>query len=142
MSGMTGSALRTFGRGGIHPQPHKEATEGRPIEPLPVPREVRLPLAQHIGEPAVPLVKKGDAVQRGQKIAEGEGAGVPLHATITGSVKRIDDEKVKLQARLDAIQTRYLRQFSALDGMLASMQQTSSFLTQQITNLPTPGKST
>ena len=60
---------------------------------------------------------------------------------LTGSIKHIDDAKVQLQARLDAIQARYTREFSALDAMLGSMQQTSSFLTQQLANLPTPGKS-
>ncbi|OGF24740.1 MAG: hypothetical protein A2V63_12320 [Candidatus Eisenbacteria bacterium RBG_19FT_COMBO_70_11] len=82
--------LKTFGRGGIHPDPHKRATAGLPIEDVPPPMEVRLPLQQHLGDPAVPIVKKGDLVRRGQKIAEGEGTGVPLHASISGKVKPID----------------------------------------------------
>lgn len=85
-------ALRpaTFGRGGVHPEPHKQATAGRPIEDLPPPREVRLPLVQHLGEPAVPVVKKGDLVRRGQVIAEAAGGGVPVHASISGRVKPVD----------------------------------------------------
>ncbi len=82
--------LRSFGRGGIHPDPHKHATARRPIEELPTPHEVRLPLLQHLGEPAVPRVKKGDIVRRGEKIADGGETGVPLHATISGKVKPID----------------------------------------------------
>jgi electron transport complex protein RnfC len=82
--------LRSFGRGGIHPDPRKRATSWRPIDSLPTPREVRLPLIQHLGEPATPLVKKGDLVRRGQKIADGGETGVPLHATISGKVKPID----------------------------------------------------
>jgi electron transport complex protein RnfC len=82
--------LLTFSRGGIHPGAHKEATAGKPIEDLPPPREVRLPLLQHLGDPATPLVKKGDLVARGQPIAEGAANGVPLHATISGKVKPID----------------------------------------------------
>lgn len=84
------SGLLTFGRGGIHPDPHKDATASRPIEDLPPPHEVRLPLLQHLGDPATPLVKKGDLVARGQKIAEAAGSGVPLHASISGKVKPID----------------------------------------------------
>ncbi len=84
------AALRTFGRGGIHPDPHKRETAWRPLEILPTPSEVRLPLIQHLGEPAVPLVKKGDLVRRGQKIADGGATGVPVHATISGKVKPID----------------------------------------------------
>src|SRR5512135_225654 len=82
--------LKTFGRGGIHPDPHKGATRGRGIEDLPTPSEVRLPLLQHLGDPSVPVVKKGDVVRRGQKIAEAQGTGVPLHATIGGKIKPID----------------------------------------------------
>ncbi len=84
------TALRTFGRGGIHPGPHKEATSALPIESFATPREVRLPLLQHLGEPGTPIVKKGDLVRRGQKIADGGATGVPLHATISGKVKPID----------------------------------------------------
>lgn len=90
MSAMAHVTLPTFGRGGIHPEPHKEATAGKPIESLPAPHEVWLPLHQHLGEPATPIVKKGDLVVRGQKIAEGGATGVPLHATITGKVKPLD----------------------------------------------------
>src|SRR5262245_16691361 len=81
----------TFGRGGIHPGPNKQHTAERAIEDLsPPPREVRLPLLQHAGEPATPLVKKGDIVRRGQKIADGGESGVPLHATISGKIKPIE----------------------------------------------------
>jgi electron transport complex protein RnfC len=86
-----GRAHLTFGRGGVHPDTHKELTAGREIEPLvPAPSEVWLPLLQHLGDPAQPIVAKGDRVVRGQKIAEGVGTGVPIHATITGKVKPLD----------------------------------------------------
>jgi electron transport complex protein RnfC len=81
----------SFGHGGVHPATHKELTAGREIEPLtPPPSEVWLPLLQHLGDPSEPIVAKGDRVVRGQKIAEGVGTGVPLHATITGKVKPIE----------------------------------------------------
>lgn len=83
-------ALHTFRRGGVHPDPHKERTARLPIEPIATPGEVWLPLSQHLGEPATPIVKKGDVVVRGQKIAEGGVTGVPLHATISGKVKPLD----------------------------------------------------
>ena len=82
--------LRTFGRGGIHPEPEKHATSWRPIETLPPPSEVRLPLLQHIGAAAEPIVKKGERVRRGQKIAEAVESGAPLHATISGKVKPVE----------------------------------------------------
>ena len=89
---MASSVLRTFGRGGIHPDPDKYATSWRPIEALPPPAEVRLPLLQHIGAAAEPLVKKGERVRRGQKIAEALDSGAPLHATISGKVKPIEKQ--------------------------------------------------
>jgi electron transport complex protein RnfC len=82
--------LQTFARGGIHPDPHKEATAGRGIDVLPTPDEVVLPLLQHLGEPAEPIVKKGDLVRRGQKIAEGGATGVPLHASISGKIRPVE----------------------------------------------------
>lgn len=84
------TGLHTFGRGGIHPDPHKEATAGRGIDDLPPPAEVVLPLAQSLGSPAEPIVKKGELVRRGQKIADGGPTGVPLHATISGKVRPVD----------------------------------------------------
>lgn len=87
MAATAWTRLVTFGRGGIHPGAHKEATAGKPIEDLPAPSEVRLPLSQHIGAPATPIVKKGEFVRRGQLVATGD---VPLHATIDGKVKPLD----------------------------------------------------
>jgi len=83
--------LKTFGRGGIHPDTRKRDTALLPVEAMaPPPGEVWLPLIQHLGEPATPLVKKGDLVVRGQKIADGGATGAPLHATISGKVKPLD----------------------------------------------------
>ncbi len=87
---MTTFVERVLGRGPRHPDPRKEATAGRPIEDLPPPAEVILPLQQSLGDPALPVVKKGELVRRGQKIAEAQGSGVPLHATIGGKVRAIE----------------------------------------------------
>lgn len=87
---MSLSALPTFGQGGIHPPSHKGLTSEKGIDVLPFPDEVWLPLQQHIGEPATPIVKKGERVVRGQKIADGGKTGSPIHATITGKVKPVD----------------------------------------------------
>ncbi len=84
------AGLHTFGRGGIHPGPHKEATAGKGIETLPTPGEVVLPLLQHLGAPAEPIVKKNEIVRRGQKIADGGATGVPLHAPISGKIRPVE----------------------------------------------------
>ena len=55
--------------GGVHPSENKLSC-AKPIEALPLPDVVTIPLAQHIGAPAVAKVAKGDRVLTGQLIAE------------------------------------------------------------------------
>ncbi|HHW11621.1 MAG TPA: electron transport complex subunit RsxC [Firmicutes bacterium] len=82
--------LKTFKKG-IHPPTNKELTASLPVEELPLPAQVVLPLGQHIGAPAKPLVAVGDEVATGQKIAEAQGGvSVPLHASISGKVVAIE----------------------------------------------------
>jgi len=82
-------ALRSF-RGGVHPPEHKELTEDKPLEVMPVPEEIFLPLGQHLGKPATPLVKKGDYVRKGQVVAESSGfISAPVHSPVSGTVKKI-----------------------------------------------------
>ncbi len=64
--------LLTF-QGGIHPYEGKELTMEKPIEIYLPKGDMVYPLSQHIGAPAKPLVKKGDSVLAGQRIAEAGG---------------------------------------------------------------------
>ncbi len=82
---------RSF-KGGAHPPAKKGLTAKSPIAAMPLPEEVILPLSQHIGAPAKPLVKPKDRVKTGQKIAEAGGfVSVPLHSSISGTVKEIGE---------------------------------------------------
>jgi flagellar hook-associated protein 2 len=56
--------------------------------------------------------------------------------SLKASISDISDQRQQLSNRLDALQARYLKQFNALDTLLAQMQSTSNFLTQQLSNLP------
>jgi electron transport complex protein RnfC len=90
MSNRISTSTKSF-RHGVHPGEHKELTEGQPLERLPVPHEVVLPLNQHLGAPSKPTVGVGDKVYRGQKIAEAVGfVSVALHASVTGRVSAIE----------------------------------------------------
>ena len=75
--------------GGIHPKYNKEmsttVTEFQTI----VPQQVVIPMQQHIGAPCKPLVAV-DRVLRGQKIGDGEGLCVPVHASVSGTVIAIE----------------------------------------------------
>lgn len=87
-----GLKLKTF-RGGVHPKEFKKLTQNLPFEYLPTPEIVILPLSQHIGVEARPLVKKGDHVILGQLIAQAEGLiSVPIHSSVTGDVLNIGNE--------------------------------------------------
>ncbi|GAB4336440.1 MAG: electron transport complex subunit RsxC [Calditrichia bacterium] len=82
---------RTF-HGGVHPYEGKHYTEKKAIEPIPNPAKVFIPLQQHIGAPAEVLVKKGDEVKKGQKIAEAKGfVSTPIHSSVSGVVKSIEE---------------------------------------------------
>jgi len=82
--------LKTFPTGGVHP-PENKLTAGIPIEYIPVPGKVVIPLSQHIGSPANPVVAKGDFVKTGQLIAEGKGfVSANIHSSVSGKVSKID----------------------------------------------------
>ena len=76
--------------GGIHPKYNKEMSTKITTFHTIIPKEVVIPLQQHIGEPCKPLVNVGDTVLRGQKIGDGEGLCVPVHASVSGKVTAIE----------------------------------------------------
>ncbi len=78
-------------KGGIHPTYHKDRTSSRSIKRLPFPTTLILPLDQHIGAPAEPIVRPGQEVHRGELIARADGfVSAPIHAPATGVVKAIE----------------------------------------------------
>jgi electron transport complex protein RnfC len=95
--------VKTF-KGGVHPHDSKRATESKPIVEVPAPDLVVIPLSQHTGAPGKPLVKPGDDVKVGTKIAEADGfISVPAHSSVSGKVKAIDDYPHPLGRRMAAV---------------------------------------
>jgi len=83
---------KTF-HGGIHPYEYKELTENLPFEIMPNPEQIIVPLLQHIGKPANPLVKKGVEVKAGDIVAEPDGfVSVPIHSSVSGKVVKVSKE--------------------------------------------------
>ena len=78
-------------KGGIHPKDGKDLSKNQAITEL-LPRgDLLYPLSQHIGAPANPIVKKGDHVLRGQKIAEAGGfVSAPVYSSVSGNVKGLE----------------------------------------------------
>ena len=88
-NGMTGFRGITF-RHGVHPPELKQLTAQVKIRRLPFPAEVVLPLSQHTGKPARPVVRPGNRVERGDLIAEADGwVSSPVHASASGTVTDI-----------------------------------------------------
>ena len=81
--------------GGIHSYDGKDLSKDKPIKNVLPKGDLVYPLSQHIGAPAVAIVKKGDHVLRGQKIAEAGGyVSAPIYATVSGTVKGIEPHRV------------------------------------------------
>ncbi len=76
--------------GGIHPKYNKEMSIGTAVLRTVKPARVVIPMVQHIGAPCTPLVAVGDKVLVGQKIGDGEGLCVPVHASVSGTVTAIE----------------------------------------------------
>ncbi|SDT98766.1 electron transport complex subunit RsxC [Halopseudomonas salegens] len=76
--------------GGIHPEENKHQSTQRGLESVPMPAQLILPLQQHIGAPAEPVVAIGDQVSKGQLLAESSGLiSAPLHAPTSGRISAI-----------------------------------------------------
>ena len=81
--------------GGIHPTENKHQSVRTPIADAGIPPELIIPLSQHIGAPARPLVSIGERVLKGQMIAEALGfVSVPVHAPTSGTVHAIEDRLI------------------------------------------------
>ena len=86
--------LFTF-KGGVHPPEHKTESNTQPIHPAPLPRHLVIPVSQHIGNPAKPIVNVGDLVKKGQMIAAADGyISAAVHASSSGTITAIDPHAV------------------------------------------------
>ncbi|MDO5424308.1 MAG: electron transport complex subunit RsxC [Eubacteriales bacterium] len=91
-------------KGGIHPYDGKDLSKDKPIRTVLPKGDLVYPLSQHIGAPAVPIVKKGDHVLVGQKIAEAGGfVSAPIHASVSGTVKGIEPRLTATGSMANAI---------------------------------------
>ena len=77
--------------GGLRLAAHKSQSTGLPIQSPPLPEQLILPIDQHVGDPAQPLVGIGERVLKGQLLAESPGTlGAPVHASSSGKVVAIE----------------------------------------------------
>jgi len=105
--------------GGLHLPDNKQLSNGQPVGQAALPERLILPLSQHIGTPAKPLVKTGERVLKGQMIAAAQGpVSAPVHASSSGTVIEIADHPVAhpsgLPARCIVIETDGQDQWTTL----------------------------
>ncbi|OZA28308.1 MAG: electron transport complex subunit RsxC [Hydrogenophilales bacterium 17-61-9] len=82
-------------KGGVHPPEHKSESNTRPIHVAPLPKQLVIPVRQHIGNPAKPLVHVGQSVLKGQMIAAADGyISAAVHAPTSGVISSIDLQPV------------------------------------------------
>lgn len=83
--------LKTFRKGGVHPEENKLTAEIATRQ-APLPKQAVFPLSQHIGAPAKCVVKKGDKVKVGTLLAEPGGfVSAPIHSSVSGTVLKVDE---------------------------------------------------
>lgn len=80
-----------FSLHGVH-VPHRKNTQDKPVVRMDTPNTVVIPMVMHIGKPARPIVKVGDMVKVGTKIAEADGmVSAPVHSSVSGKVTKIQE---------------------------------------------------
>lgn len=77
--------------GGLRLPGHKAAATAQPIRDVPIPAQLILPITQHVGDAAQPVVGVGQHVLKGQLLADPDGSlGAPVHASSSGTVVAIE----------------------------------------------------
>ena len=77
--------------GGLRLPAHKSESTAQAIRDVPIPSQLVLPIAQHVGDPAQPVVSVGERVLKGQLLAKTDGAlGAPIHASSSGTIVAIE----------------------------------------------------
>jgi len=90
-------------KGGLHLAGHKQTTTQHPVTPAKLPSIIILPLHQHIGAPAEPIVSVGEHVLKGQKIAKAtDYVSAPIHASTSGYIRHIGPHAVPHPSGLPA----------------------------------------
>lgn len=114
-------------KGGVHPWDGKELSKNYPIEKYLPKGEMVYPLSQHIGAPAVPVVKKGDKVLAGQKIAEAGGfVSVPIHASVSGTVKGLEERLTPTGNMVNSVIIENDQQYEEMEFTEAVLEELSN----------------
>ena len=111
--------------GGVHPPAFKTLTSDKTIKKVFIPQRVVVPLSQHVGAPAEPVVAVGDSVEVGALIGKAAGfISSPVHATISGKVTGISYSPTPTSARILSVSIQsgdgHDQEFKAKEAKAAS----------------------
>ena len=96
--------MNTFRIGGVHPHDNKIYSAHQPITECPLPQKAIIPLVQHIGAPAQPVVEKGQKVKVGELLAKAGGfVSANIHSPFSGTITKIDSTVDAWGMRMPAI---------------------------------------
>ncbi len=96
--------MNTFRIGGVHPHDNKIYSAHQPITECPLPQKAVIPLVQHIGAPAQPVVEKGQKVKAGELLAKAGGfVSANIHSPFSGTITKIDSTVDAWGMRMPAI---------------------------------------
>ena len=96
--------MNTFRIGGVHPHDNKIYSAHQPITECPLPQKAIIPLVQHIGAPAQPVVEKGQKVKTGELLAKAGGfVSANIHSPFSGTITKIDSTIDAWGMRMPAI---------------------------------------
>ena len=105
-------------QGGVHPSDQKEFARDIPFTVYEPKGDMVFPVSQHIGAPAVPVVKKGDEVLAGQIIAEAGGfVSANIISSCSGKVKSIEKRITATGARVQSIVIENDGEFRTVEGI-------------------------
>lgn len=104
-------------RGGVKVSHHKNTAELEVVR-MPIPKQVILPMQQHIGAPCSPTVNVGDTVKVGQVIGDTDKfVSAPIHASVSGTVKAIGNVKLASGAVVQGITIESDGEMSLYEGI-------------------------
>jgi len=96
--------MNTFRIGGVHPHDNKQYSAHQAITECPLPQKAIIPLVQHIGAPAQPVVEKGQKVKVGELLAKAGGfVSANIHSPFSGTITKIDSTVDAWGLRMPAI---------------------------------------
>lgn len=105
-------------RGGVHPKGYKELTSGKPLKAFFPTGELVFPVSQHVGKPAIPVVKRNDKVKVGQLIAKADGfISSNIHSSVSGTVKAVEPRVNNAGVMVDSIVITNDGEYTLADGV-------------------------